>query len=399
MGTLANVAIASHSLATCGQSRGRGLVTSDSTRRSRFLGRVAVTHVQGSPKGGGALCVRRVTSTRLAPVPPSKEATVSMLNNLPKSRFMLGAILAAVLIPYTSTANAQGKPTGRQQQANQELLDRIGSDIRLAPDRACTYTQPEIERYLQQAVNQFGLMDTISQTVFGRASGASADAAPSGYAALMARMRNETAQRYANAQAVYRAQETGGEVPVGDRAPMQVPTYDSYLQEIRATTRTNGGLECTGNVRVGDLRFPVTYSFYVNPNDADGWSSEWIALPRFDEASALDPASTIRIAYGDALLTLDEAQFQAASDAVDQAEAEVAAAAQAIAEDDYANSPAGRAAAERQRQEAIGRQRACEQNGGTWGVDFAGMIVRVDARELNGNAGGLLEPGCYFLRP
>lgn len=56
---------------TCGQSRGGGVRTSKRTRRSRFLGRVAVTHVQGSPKGGGALCVRRVLNTRLAPVPPS----------------------------------------------------------------------------------------------------------------------------------------------------------------------------------------------------------------------------------------------------------------------------------------------------------------------------------------
>lgn len=60
-----------HSNRTCGQSRGGGVRTSKRTRRSRFLGRVAVTHVQGSPKGGGALCVRRVLNTRLAPVPPS----------------------------------------------------------------------------------------------------------------------------------------------------------------------------------------------------------------------------------------------------------------------------------------------------------------------------------------
>jgi hypothetical protein len=32
-----------------------------------FAGRVAVTHVQGPPKGGGALCVRRVSNTRLGP--------------------------------------------------------------------------------------------------------------------------------------------------------------------------------------------------------------------------------------------------------------------------------------------------------------------------------------------
>lgn len=55
-----------HSLVTRGQSRGGGLITSNRTRWSRFLGRVVVTHVQGSPKGGGALCVRRVINARLA---------------------------------------------------------------------------------------------------------------------------------------------------------------------------------------------------------------------------------------------------------------------------------------------------------------------------------------------
>lgn len=58
-----------HRKVTSGQSRWGGVRTSNRTRRSRFLGRVAVAHVQGSPKGGGALCVRRVLNTRLRPVP------------------------------------------------------------------------------------------------------------------------------------------------------------------------------------------------------------------------------------------------------------------------------------------------------------------------------------------
>jgi hypothetical protein len=56
-----------HSRLTCGQSRGGGLIPSRRKLRSRFLGRVAVTHVQGSPKGGGALCLRRGINTRLRP--------------------------------------------------------------------------------------------------------------------------------------------------------------------------------------------------------------------------------------------------------------------------------------------------------------------------------------------
>ena len=55
-----------HSYLTCGQSRGGGVGTSDSRRRSRYLGRVAVAYVQGSPKGGGALGLLEVPNTRLA---------------------------------------------------------------------------------------------------------------------------------------------------------------------------------------------------------------------------------------------------------------------------------------------------------------------------------------------
>lgn len=54
-----------HSDGTCGQSRRGGVGTSNCGRRSRSLGRVAVTHVQGPPKGGGALGPLRVPNTRL----------------------------------------------------------------------------------------------------------------------------------------------------------------------------------------------------------------------------------------------------------------------------------------------------------------------------------------------
>ena len=43
--------------------------TSNRTRRSKLFGRVVVAYVQGLPKGGGALCVRRVSNTRLSLVP------------------------------------------------------------------------------------------------------------------------------------------------------------------------------------------------------------------------------------------------------------------------------------------------------------------------------------------
>lgn len=64
--------VSPHSSLTCGQSRSGGVGTSNSRRRSRFLGRVVVAHVQGSPKGGGALGLLDVPNTRLCSVPPQR---------------------------------------------------------------------------------------------------------------------------------------------------------------------------------------------------------------------------------------------------------------------------------------------------------------------------------------
>ena len=70
MQALADRSRPQHNQLTCGMSCGRGVVTSNGVRRSKQFGRVAVTHVQGSPKGGGALGTLGVTNTRLVPVPP-----------------------------------------------------------------------------------------------------------------------------------------------------------------------------------------------------------------------------------------------------------------------------------------------------------------------------------------
>src|SRR5687768_9536533 len=70
MAALAVAPLAPHTVLTCGLSRKGGLETSNSRRRSNLFGRVAVTHVQGSPKGGGALGLLGVSNTRLSPVPP-----------------------------------------------------------------------------------------------------------------------------------------------------------------------------------------------------------------------------------------------------------------------------------------------------------------------------------------
>lgn len=60
-----------HSWRTSGQSRWGGVETSNHRRRSSSLGRVAVTMSKALPKGGSALCLCRVSNTRLRPVPPS----------------------------------------------------------------------------------------------------------------------------------------------------------------------------------------------------------------------------------------------------------------------------------------------------------------------------------------
>ena len=54
-----------HTPTTRGLSRGGGLITSRRAGRSKQFGRVAVTHVQGSPKGGGALHACGVINARL----------------------------------------------------------------------------------------------------------------------------------------------------------------------------------------------------------------------------------------------------------------------------------------------------------------------------------------------
>lgn len=91
-----------HTNITCGQSRRRGFTTSNRTRRSSLLGRVAVAYVQGSPKGGGALCVRRVVNTRLWSVPPiNREAIVRQSAKLLSCAIITASIVAAPLAAQT----------------------------------------------------------------------------------------------------------------------------------------------------------------------------------------------------------------------------------------------------------------------------------------------------------
>jgi len=97
-----------HSHSTCGQSRGGGLVTSNRTRRSRCLGRVAVAYVQSSLKGGGALCVRRVTNTRLCPVPLSnREALMRQKRTISTFLFVAAALAMAPTRAQASSVDSE----------------------------------------------------------------------------------------------------------------------------------------------------------------------------------------------------------------------------------------------------------------------------------------------------
>lgn len=121
-----------HTNLSCGQSRSGGFTTSNRTRRSRFLGRVAVAYVQGSPKGGGALCVRRVVNTRLRPVPPCRlEGFVHC-----KILKALGAVIAALLIcssaqgrPRSSSSQPQNQRTAAAAQAAKPHFSEVAKQI------------------------------------------------------------------------------------------------------------------------------------------------------------------------------------------------------------------------------------------------------------------------------
>jgi len=82
-----------HTNITCGQSRRGGFRTSNSRRRSRILGRVAVTMSKAMPKSGGALGLLRVLNTRLRPAPP--ERTEASVQN--KAKPIISALVIAAL--------------------------------------------------------------------------------------------------------------------------------------------------------------------------------------------------------------------------------------------------------------------------------------------------------------
>lgn len=390
-------ALPPHSTVTCGKFRRGGVGTSHCTRRSNFFGRVAVAYVQGSPKGGGALCVRRVPNTRLAPVPPSQ------LGGLMRAKAKL--IFCTLVFGVVSTTPAHAQSLGdllgnmiqssvqssqrsaAKQQEHQELLRQINALIDRAPNDACALPHTDIERWAAESVAKGDLLGTVRTSVFSEP--ASGPAKLTGLDAMNEKIRQDTARRFAEAQAVY----AGGQVPVGDQANVKVPDYSVGMKVVQATERIENGLKCSGKVQVSSsivgthagFWFPITYSVTLAPSEMDGWLAEIMTGPEsFSEQYALGHPDMIRIRFNGADVSLAEARVASsemrARAAAERANQERQEAAQAA----YANSQAGRAAKaaaeHRAELDNARKQQACEAHGGTWGYRI--------------NPSGPL--GCYF---
>lgn len=123
-----------HTKTTSGQFRWGGIRTSNRTRRSSLLGRVAVAYVQGSPKGGGALCVRRVLNTRLRPVPPrNREALMRQIAVLIFDVLMIAVISAVPAAAQTRSVDDQfcnrGNITSSASQLTRDWGERYDQQL------------------------------------------------------------------------------------------------------------------------------------------------------------------------------------------------------------------------------------------------------------------------------
>lgn len=391
MGMLAIAQSQQHSFLTCGQSRGGGLVTSDGERRSNVFGRVAVAYVQGSPKGGGALGSLGVTSTRLAPAPSNeKEVPMPITGSMAAStidqfkscqsratsRAYHSMTIKGFSVALATLAMASPSLASAQTRANEDILRRIDTSITVAPDAACKIPQTDIERWLIEHSNDYGLMDNIATTVFG--TNLTNAPAKSGYQALLEQTREETTRRSARTKATFEALRTGQAAPVGQGPVAAPPNYSAYLTDVQAISRIEGGLNCEANVRVDQLRFPMTYTLTLDPNQSDGWASQ-PQLPVLSEAEALAEQSLIRIFYDGSELTLAQARQQSQLNAAERNALAEKARQRRLSEEAYRNSPAGKASAAAKTMalsaEYKRRGLACQNSGGTWGFRWDNRTI------------------------
>jgi len=392
-----------HNFTTRGQSRGGGVGTSESRRRSNVFGRVAVTYVQGTPKGGGALGLLGVPNTRLASVPPNvMEVGTRMTGNSKQSSRPVGqnpkarstqfagraAACAAVACLMLTPTMSLAQQSSYEQREREDRIATIAGYIRSNPDHACSLPKRDLEQYLTAEANRHGLIDNVNQSVFDQSKDAPA---PTGYAALLDKVRQDTARRHATAQAI----ANGTEAPVGDNWKPPEETYDVAVAEISAASRLDNGLKCVATVMVEKLQVPIAYDLFLDPSEADGWTARG-DFPTFTEAAALDEATPFRVDYYGWYLPLGEARERARLDRAKATAERVSAERQAAARDAYRNSPAGQAEILRQQRAMAEKQKACEASGGTWGVPYdRTTIVRIDAMQARGYLAAV--QGCFFL--
>jgi len=301
-------------------------------------------------------------------------------------RFATNALASGVALSMTLASAVAQPGTG------QRTYDQVATDIRITPDHACTIPQTAIEEWLPTVVNTSGLMDDISRTVFREEPGVTPK--ETGMEAMTRRIQEDTERRYADAKAIYRARETGGETPIGSQPAAPKPNYRTALYDIKAVSRIPSGVNCSATAWVGALRFTVAYNVTADSSQADGWVST-PRTPTFTVETALASNPEILVHYGDSDLTLAQARLQSARDQARDQAADDARRREAAAQTAYRNSTAGRLAALRQRQALATKQRACEANGGTWGVKAGNTIYEVNA--LASEDWQMVSEACYFL--
>ncbi|RXZ64237.1 hypothetical protein [Pelagerythrobacter rhizovicinus] len=294
---------------------------------------------------------------------------------------------AAIAVPMASASVAHSQHQSLEEADRERLLGKIAFYIRSNPEAACALPKSEIEQYLSAEANRYGLLDNIGQTVFNEGN-----APLTGYAAQLEQIRRETARLSARNRAIY----SGQEAPVNDTWQEPAKRFPAQLHNVEAASRIENGLKCIASGRVERLRFPISYIVYLDPSSADGWTAQFVGLPTFTEEAALGEQSTLRVSYGDTFFTLSEARLQAIADRASARVREAELEQRRAEREAYRNSAAGRAEALRQRQAMADKQKACEANGGTWGVRFDdSAIMGVDAQDVDGFL--WMMQGCYFL--
>lgn len=373
---------------------------------------MAVTHVQGSPKGGGALGPPGVPNTRLAPVPPEKwGASMWRRASAYLSVFGLGVIVPA-------QAQAQN---GAAREAIQTMARNPDGFCRLtvhASNSLSTGVQvSSINEGVANLYNDSELLAeatrlaSASTTTAARLTDASGG--PTGYQKLLEQVRNDSSiQDRAEAERRHRAEVLGQAYAPPQNAP------NVALNNTKATTfdQRSTTLFCQSEALVDEaLWVVVTWQVGFGRRAADtyhggdGWYVRQVESPDPTIESAGIHPDKVKVSFGDRLrLPLAEARTKVHADAVDLARRQAAERAEQERRTAYANSPAGRAEAaayaaqqaENMRALAAEYRRrglACQNSGGTWGIrGDANIILEVPPGAVPNDI-ARFTLGCYRL--